>query len=233
MCSRSGVTNTEDVKEKNDFLTIVKNEVTQKKKRSKMRGSTAGLAESLKGTSHIHYALLSVLDTVFSALVVAPAVVAYWRSTWKLTSIYIYPDDVVQSAVISLLLGIVGHFVFGVSQHVLTAMFHPDKHRIMYYTMSRIYTACYAFTCVNSWRGAWELLDRYTENVPSTVFATTLVSVISLAAMRGLRNVSAAPFAISMDSVEGYFEVPMMFKTSVRKDCDWETFHKWHCRILE
>lgn len=181
-----------------------------------MRGSTAGLPDSLKGRSPSHYALLSVLDTIFSALVVAPAVVAYWRSTWNITALYIYPSYPVRSAVASLGIGIAGHLVFGIVQNELTGLFHPDRHRIIYYVASRAYTACYAFTCVNSWRGAWELLDSYTEGDPSTVLATTAVSVVCLAVMRGLRNVSAAPFAISMDRVQGYFEVPTMFKTSVR-----------------
>lgn len=179
-----------------------------------MRGSTAGLTDSLKGRSPSHYALLSVLDTVFSALVVAPAVVAYWRSTWNITALYIYPSYPVRSAVASLAIGTAGHLVFGIVQNELTGMFHPDRYRIIYYVASRLYTVCYAFICVNSWRGAWELLDSYTEGEPSTVLATTLVSVGCLAAMRCLRNVSAAPCAISMDHVQGYFEVPTMFKTS-------------------
>lgn len=181
-----------------------------------MRGSTAGLSDSLRGSSPSHYALLSVMDTLFSAMVVAPAIVGYWRSTWRLTSIYLYPDHQIRSAVISLGLGIFGHLAFGIFQHFLRRTFHPDKHRITFYAVSRFYTAFYAFTCVNSWRGAWELLDRYTDGDVNTVLATTLVSVISLAAMRALRNVSATPFGIVMDSYNGYFEVPTMFKTTVR-----------------
>lgn len=181
-----------------------------------MRGSTAGLADSLRGSSPSHYALLSVLDTFFSAMVVAPAIVGYWRSTWRLTVMYLYPEDPIRSAAISLSLGIGGHLVFGVFQNDLRQTFHPDKHRITFYAVSRLYTAIYAFTCVNSWRGAWELLDRYTDPDVNTVLAITMVSVISLATMRGLRNVSATPFGIVMDSVNGYFEVPTMFRTTVR-----------------
>lgn len=181
-----------------------------------MRGSTAGLAVSLRGSSPSHYALLSVLDTFFSAMVVAPAIVGYWRSTWRITAIYLYPDDPVRSATISLGLGICGHLVFGIFQYNLKETFHPDKHRITFYIVSRLYTTVYAFTCVNSWRGAWELLDRFTEPDASTVLAITSVSVISLAIMRALRNVSATPFGIVMDSVNEYFEVPTMFRTTVR-----------------
>jgi hypothetical protein len=34
----------------------------------------------------------AVLDVLFSALVVAPAVVGYWRGTWLLAELYIAPE---------------------------------------------------------------------------------------------------------------------------------------------
>jgi hypothetical protein len=44
---------------------------------------------------------------------------------------------------------------------------------------------------------------------------TTTVSVIALAAMRTLRNISAPPFSIAADYCDGYFLVPTMFRVSV------------------
>lgn len=181
-----------------------------------MRGSTAGLADSLRGSSRGHYALLTVLDLFFSAAVLAPAIVGYWRSTWRITQIYLYPDQPVKSAWCSLVMGVLGHLVFGLFQNVLSRSFHPDRRRLTFYAISRWYTAVYAFTCVNSWRGPWELLEKYTDADVNTILATTLVSVVSLGAMRALRNVVATPFGIAMDTVQGYFEVPTMFKTTVR-----------------
>lgn len=204
------------------MTTFLKNvEKVNERSFSKMRGSTAGLADHLRGTSPAHYNLLTVLDTLFSALVIAPAIVGYWRSTWRITSFYFYPNNPVKSDTCSLIIGIAGHLIFGISQNFFTKNFNPERRRLTYYIVSRIYTAIYAFACVNSWRGAWELLDKYTDGDVNTVLATTLVSVVSLGAMRALRNVSATPFGISIDCVEGYFEVPTMFKTTVRS-----FFHK-------
>lgn len=183
---------------------------------SKMRGSTAGLADHLRGTSPGHYGLLTVLDLAFSALVVAPGIVGYWRSTWRLTHFYLYPENPVKSATCSLIIGMASHLAFGIFQDFFTKNFNPERRRLTYYLVSRVYTAVYAFGCVNSWRGAWELLDKYTDADINTVLATTLVSVVSLGCMRALRNVSATPFGIVIDQVEGYFEVPTMFKTTVR-----------------
>jgi hypothetical protein len=44
---------------------------------------------------------------------------------------------------------------------------------------------------------------------------TTTASVIALAAMRTLRNISAPPFSITADYCDGYFQVPTMFRVSV------------------
>lgn len=63
-------------------------------------------------------------------------------------------------------------------------------------------------------------MDLYTgTEVKSVVFVTT-ISIIALAAMRTLRNVSAAPCAIMLDTVEGYFDVVTMFRV-VSDALDW------------
>jgi hypothetical protein len=74
---------------------------------------------------------------------------------------------------------------------------------------------CFAFVCVNGWRGPWQLLDMFTKNELLTVVAPTIVGIVALAAMRALRNVSATPFAVATDSVKGYFEVLTMFRVAV------------------
>ena len=157
-----------------------------------------------------------IIDCAFSCLVVAPAVVSFWRSVWELMGIYVYPEKPVISALISLTIGFAGHVSFCLIQVVLSSNFHPDKHRILYYVVSRIYTILYGIACVNSWRGSWLLLDMYTRFDQSTVITTTVVSVGILVLIRTIRNVSAPPFVVVYDSVDEYFTVPTMFRTSVR-----------------
>lgn len=98
-------------------------------------------------------------------------------------------------------------------QHPLERHLHPDKHRLMYYVLSRVYTALFSFGCVNSFRGVWKALDQHTGLNPATVAAFTSVSVVALACMRTLRNISAPPFVIVTDNHENYFQVPTMFHT--------------------
>lgn len=183
-----------------------------------MRGSTAGLPDTLKANHNApYYAILSILDAIFSSLVVAPLVVGYWRSVWELMGIYVYPEDIFTSACISTAIGIVGHLVFTLPQHAFETYLHPDRNRIFFYVMSRVYTVCFAFICVNGWRGPWQLLDIFTKNELMTVVAATAVGFVALTAMRALRNVSATPFTVATDSVKGYFEVLTMFRVAVSR----------------
>lgn len=171
-------------------------------------------------SSRLYYAILAILDSIFSAGVAAPAVVGYWRGTWHLSDIYIYHGNPVYSSLTSIAIGFTGLFTFNLLQNFLDDYLHPDKHRLCYYFGSRLYTYVFGFCCVNAWRGAWQALDLFTEMSSSTVFATTSVSLLALAIMRAIRNIAAPPFSLSLDSCAGYFEVPTMFRANVSTDDD-------------
>lgn len=178
-----------------------------------LRGMTGSL--DMKSSNRLHYAILAILDTIFSASVVAPAVVGYWRGTWELSDFYVYPQEPVFSSFASITIGFTGLFAFTVLQHTMDDILHPDKHRLSYYFGSRLYTFVFGFCCVNAWRGAWKALDIYTELTPSTVFATIVMSLLALGVMRAIRNLSAPPFSLVLDSCSGYFEVQTMFRVDV------------------
>lgn len=182
-----------------------------------LRAGAAGMSLDTvaKSSNRLHYVILSVLDTVFCALVAAPMVVGYWRGTWGLSDLYVYRDEPAFSSLTSIAIGFVGLFAFSVLQHGLDDALHPDKHRLSYYLCSRLYTGVFGICCVNAWRGAWKALDIYTEQTAGTVFATTTVSLLALGVMRAIRNVSASPFSLCLDSCPGYFEVQTMFRISV------------------
>lgn len=177
-----------------------------------MRGSTVGLAEGMIAPpKNAHALFLSVVDVLFSALILAPSIVTYWRGTWNLMDHVLF-EDAILSAFASLAIGIFGHMFFTLSQHRFTATFHPDKHRITYLLISRMYTYVYGIVCVNGWRGGWMLLDAYIPLTFNSYFCITFMSVAVLALLRGLRNVSAAPFAVATDNSKNYFVVPTMYK---------------------
>lgn len=179
-----------------------------------MRGSTAGLTEALEGNNPIHRKLLATLDALISCFLVAPLVVCYWRSIWMLMQVYVFPQDEFFSALISTSMGIFGHIFFNVSQESFERNFHPDKNRLVYYVVSRLYTVCFAVVCVNGWRGPWILIERVSSGV-ETDLGSMVIAAVFLAAMKVLRNVSAPPFTLINDFVPGYFQVVTMFKMPV------------------
>lgn len=179
---------------------------------SAMRGSTAGLGESL-GAERPSAALLELADAVFASAVVAPAVVTYWKSTWSLMDLYVLPARPVASAAAVAAFGLCCDLVFCVFQTQLGERLRPERGKLAYYAVSRLYTCVAGAACVGAWRGVWNLLNECTGDSARTLMSTTVAATLSLAALRTLRNICAAPFAIAVDSPQDYFNVPTMFRT--------------------
>jgi hypothetical protein len=164
-----------------------------------------------------HSVLLELLDTLYSSFVVCPLVIAYWRGTWNLSDLYLYPNNKIQSSFASLLLGIVGHLVFTIWQGSFEKFLNPDRHRLIFYIASRLYTAIYGIICVNCWRGGWQLVDHYTARDMKTILSVTILAIVALMALKSLRNVIATPFVVVTDQTIDYFKVPTKYKTLVSK----------------
>ncbi|XP_049868396.1 uncharacterized protein LOC126368436 isoform X2 [Pectinophora gossypiella] len=182
-----------------------------------MRGSTAGLADTLASGSRTHAALLELADAAFASTVVAPAVVTYWKSTWTLMDLFVLPDSPVASAAACAAFGLTCGLLFCVFQSQLSKYLNPDRGRLTYYVLSRGYTYVAAVACVGAWRGVWNLLNECTGDSARTLLSTTAAATLSLAALRALRNICAAPFAVAVDAPQDYFDVPTMFRTSSRE----------------
>ncbi|XP_002074275.2 uncharacterized protein LOC6651766 [Drosophila willistoni] len=161
----------------------------------------------------MHELLLELLDVLISCLLVAPCVIAYWRGTWELMGVFLFPTSLPLSALASFLIGGLGHFVFTITQNFFKDHIHPDKRRLTYYVVSRLYTAIFGIVCVNMWRGAWMLCDWLTSIESLAIISVvTVVSLLFLVATRTLRNLGAAPYTVTMDHKSDFFEVDTMFK---------------------
>ncbi|XP_060863733.1 uncharacterized protein LOC132940260 isoform X2 [Metopolophium dirhodum] len=161
-------------------------------------------------------ASLVAVDAALSTAVITPIVVTYWRITWKLMDIYILPGHQVWSTIASVGIGFIGLFIFTLFQHRFKGYLKPRKHTVIYYVMSRSYTAAFAYSCVNSWRGIWNIMDEVTGTRPPVIAASVVIGICSLASMKTLRNIIAPPIAILTDNYDGYFEVPTLFRIGVR-----------------
>lgn len=184
-----------------------------------MRGSNAGIADGTiyRQKMSYHSVVLEVLDSFYSSFVVAPLVVSYWRGTWNLADSYLIPSDKVQSKVVSLIIGIIGHLVFTIGQGWLRNHFNPNRRRLTFYVASRLYTSVFGIVCVNCWRGGWQLIDHYTAQNMTTILSITIFAIICLMLLKAIRNVGASPVVIVTDTSDEYFDVPTMYKKSVRR----------------
>lgn len=178
-----------------------------------MRGSTAGLADTLASGSRAHTAFLEIADVLFASIVVAPSVVTYWKSTWTLMDLYVLTHNPVASAGVCAAFGLCCGLLFCVFQSQFSKYLRPDRGRLTYYVLSRVYTEVAGVACVGAWRGLWNLLNECTGDSAKTLLSTTAAATMSLAALRVLRNICAAPFAVAVDSPQDYFDVPTMFRT--------------------
>lgn len=165
---------------------------------------------------NLHELLLELLDVLLSCLVVAPCVIAYWRGTWELMGVLLFPSSLPLSALASFAIGGLGHFIFTITQSFFKDHIHPDKRRLTYYAISRLYTAVFGVVCVNMWRGAWMICDWLTSiDSLAIISVVTLVALLFLVGTRTLRNLGAAPYTVTMDHKSDYFEVDTMFKIPV------------------
>lgn len=153
---------------------------------------------------------LKIFDQIFSLILLAPAVVGYWRGTCNLLDIFLYPENELISSWISFFIGIIGHLIFTIFQKNIKNVLNPEKSKILYYIGSRLYTIVFAFICVNSFRGVWQLLEFYTDYEIKTVSITILISVTSLGVLRGIRSI-ASPYFLVTDYYSNYFEIPTRF----------------------
>lgn len=182
-----------------------------------MRKSIVSLNENELNIQRMtyHSVLLEFLDSLYSSFIIAPLVVFYWRGTWNLSGFYLYPNNNIHSSVASLLIGIVGHLVFTIWQRTFEKYLDANRHRLVYYVGSRLYTAVFGFICVNCWRGGWQLIDHYSAGDMTTILWITIIAIVALIALKSLRNVVATPFVLITDLKFEYFRVPTKYKTMV------------------
>lgn len=185
-----------------------------------MRGSTAGLADCmLQGAPNTAYNnCLSLLDILISSFVIAPLVVGYWRGTWNMSLILIYPEHPVKAGITCTVLGLGGQVLLNYYQEAFKRALNPNKHRLVYYLASRAYTYVFGLCCVLTWSGIWLFIEEYITLEPSRMAIMTTISVGALCLLRGLRNIFGVPFYMALDQPTDYFSVRTMYQKVVRRN---------------
>lgn len=93
------------------------------------------------------------LDGLICIFIIAPFVVLYWRGSFQLLDIYIFPSNLKISAVISFIVGVCGTFVVNIGQNIFPRHIHSYKTVFLQILLKRIYTYVFGWIIVNHWRG--------------------------------------------------------------------------------
>ncbi|XP_034827229.1 uncharacterized protein fusl isoform X2 [Maniola hyperantus] len=179
-----------------------------------MRGSTILIVESFVGPKI--EAILEVVDVLFTVFIAGPLIIIYWKATWALIDMYIYPDDRLLSAIWTTAFGMIFGLLLSFFQEFGKTKLKPDAGKAKYFILTRLYTCFAAVVNVAACRGVWNLLEFVLQDTRS-IFMSTIASTLAVMALRTLRNVNSAPFGITVDAAEDYFEAPTFYKTSSRE----------------
>ncbi|XP_041372496.1 uncharacterized protein LOC121385781 [Gigantopelta aegis] len=155
--------------------------------------------------------VVGVLDFLISNLVIGPLVVFYWRGTWELLDVHLFPESPELSNWVSLIIGV----VIAVASGLLQSAFCWVSLRIspaVLVIFSRVYGYVLAFGVVNHWRGVWLLLNAYTGNSWLSPMLCLVIGSGLLFAFRSYRNVLTTPVVVGLDIFpESYFTISTRF----------------------
>ncbi|XP_022123872.2 uncharacterized protein LOC110999223 isoform X1 [Pieris rapae] len=149
-------------------------------------------------------------DAVFASVVVAPLVVAVWRSSWGIMELHAKMFPYAQNFI----LGILIHCCFSIAK---TRLFSRSvdawgegkagrwlRERVL----SRFYTYIFIMSNVMHWRGGWGLMDTTVAAIlpndqdphrPVLIATYLIVGVVLILVLRSARNLLASPYFVVTD----------------------------------
>jgi len=105
---------------------------------------------------------LYIVDNLLCAVVIGPLVVFYWRGTWELLNSYLLPEHQAASGWTCSAIGNVGLLCLVYLQESLARWIRVDN-KLHWILGCHLYTYVLGAVNVCQWRGAWILLDYYTD----------------------------------------------------------------------
>ncbi|XP_022123875.2 uncharacterized protein LOC110999223 isoform X5 [Pieris rapae] len=164
-----------------------------------------------------HYTgLIEYIDIIFTTLIAGPLIIIYWLATWNLLDMYIYPEDPLLSALVTTSMGLIFGLLLCVFQEYCCKELTPEIGKVKFFIVTRLYNYVGGLINVAACRGVWSIMDIYEDDAFSTA-VTTVISTTALICLKGLRNLESAPYSVSIDADEGYFDAPTFYRTSSKE----------------
>jgi len=166
--------------------------------------------------------LFSLADLAWSSLVVAPLVVLFWRGTWDILNLWVYPEfpaldspnnaeRLEKSSLVCFVLGLVLRILLDLAKPFLGEALQP-KDKIIKHLGRLVFTGLYSLAGVSFWRGTWYLmrLDVGENTLPLLVVLVGGVAVIVFSKIS--RTLISSPLSLGQDSHDTTFEAASFFR---------------------
>lgn len=164
--------------------------------------------------------LLAAADFLWSAVVVAPLVVTYWRGSWDLLRDTVYPPSPASqteggerqlSGLLCYLVGLSVRVVLDLSKfHARESL--AARSKWVRVAASWVFTAVYALAGVAFWRGVWFLM-RLDIGVGWVQLVVVLVGSLAVLLATGVpRSLISTPLALSLDRLDTTFHNGTFFR---------------------
>ncbi|ESP02845.1 hypothetical protein LOTGIDRAFT_110590 [Lottia gigantea] len=158
---------------------------------------------------------LHVLDSYFSVILFGPLVTAYWRGTWEIADVYLFPDNSNLSFGVSTAAGVLVYLCFNFSQDHFTSLNYKMSSP-MFCISSRLHAYILGHAMVNYWRGIMGFMDKINKTY-LYMGLETILSTILLAVLKGSINAISAPLLTIPDTGphgrKDYFQISTKLKT--------------------
>lgn len=156
---------------------------------------------------------VSVFDTLFALIVVAPLVVIFWSTTWKLYDIFILPEQPFLSGAVSWLFGFSGQIVLMFHQDTIKNLLNFGNRNVLNVIVLKMYALFLGHTFVSFWRGVWSSVDATSSKDVGVVILNITQNIITLMVMRSFRNTLVPPFIVLTDKPDQYYMRTLLRKT--------------------
>ncbi|XP_076658883.1 uncharacterized protein LOC143362521 isoform X1 [Halictus rubicundus] len=167
--------------------------------------------------------LLSWIDALFALSFITPMIVGFWRGIWNLMDLHVqwFPH------VLTFILGILIHMIFAIFRNCMHARVNrPSRkknciNKTFFKSLQILYTYIFGVACNAQWRGGWFIFDYYLGSHVWAITGVLVILVTSLAILRSVRNVMAAPTIVLIDKFGFVFRFPTRYESNTR---DWSLY---------
>lgn len=128
----------------------------------------------IEDKKHKNFISLELCDFILSFFLFAPAAILFWATTWDLFYYYVYSNNLLLSATLTLCVGLTIHLIMYTFQYKFQN-YHDKKYGTSSqnwsnfypkgYVFRFIYTYICAFAYVAQWRGIWDIYDYFIDEI--------------------------------------------------------------------